>query len=155
LKEHVFEMYSLMTMMRKREKKKRHRALALVYLLNATRWSPYHSINNTIFSLLCVLRASLPLLAFFLLFFEYPLVVWCVLLLPVLALAVGAAVPHYPARALLHLMLRTDTTAGAVDALEQFVPLVGTPRLVRDQGASGALAIHVGADNSIGGHAQP
>jgi hypothetical protein len=94
------------------------------------------------------------LLAFFLLLFEDPLVVWCVLLLPVLALAVGAAVPHYPARAPLHFLLGADTAAGAVGALVQLVPLVGTPRLHRDQRASGVLAVHFGVDHLIHSHAQ-
>jgi hypothetical protein len=95
------------------------------------------------------------LLAFFLLLFEDPLVVWFVLLLPVLPLAVGAAVPHYPARALLHLLLRTDTAAGAVGALEQLVLLVGAPCLHRDQCASGTLAVHIGVDHLVHSHAQP
>jgi hypothetical protein len=94
------------------------------------------------------------LLAFLFSFFEDLLVVWCVLLLPVLALAVGATVPHRLARAPLHLLPRTDTTGGAVGALVQLVPLVGAPRLHRDQRVSGALAFHVGVDHLVHSHAQ-
>jgi hypothetical protein len=62
------------------------------------------------------------------------------------SLAVGAAVPHSPTRALLPSLLRTVTTAGAVGVLEELVPLVGAPCLHRDQRASGDLAVlHCGS----------
>jgi hypothetical protein len=88
------------------------------------------------------------------LLFENPLAVWCVLLFPVLSLAIGAAVPHHLARACLNLLRKTDTTAGTVGALVQRVPLVGDPRLHRDQRAFGALAVHIGVDHLIRSHAQ-